>query len=63
MGAERGGQKVNEPQTEAEVKAIQQAVRRGQPYGSTEWVEQTARRLGLEATLRAPHRPRNPKKQ
>ena len=49
---------VNEVQTEAEVEAIQRAVRRGQPYGSADWVEETARRLGLESTLRAPHRPR-----
>jgi len=49
---------VNEVQTEAEVEAIQRAVRRGQPYGSPDWVEETARRLGLESTLRAPHRPR-----
>jgi putative transposase len=51
---------VNEPQTKAEVEAIRRAVRRGQPYGSPEWVEQTARQLGLESTLRAPHRPRKP---
>jgi putative transposase len=48
---------VNEPQTEAELEAIRRAVRRGQPFGSTNWVQQTARRLGLESTLRAPHRP------
>ena len=49
---------VNEPQTEAEVDAIRRCVARGQPYGDAEWTEQTARDLGLESTLRAPHRPR-----
>ena len=49
---------VHAPQTEAELEAIRRAVRRGQPYGSTHWVRRTAKRLGLESTLRAPHRPR-----
>lgn len=49
---------VNEPQTEAEVDAIRRCVSRGQPYGSEDWVRQTAKQLGLESTLRAPHRPR-----
>jgi putative transposase len=48
---------VNEPQTDAEVEAIRRAVLRGQPFGSTAWVQQTARRLVLDSTLRAPHRP------
>ena len=49
---------VNEPQTEAEVEAIRRCVLRGQPYGGEDWVRRTAERLGLESTLRAPHRPR-----
>ncbi len=48
---------VNQPQTDAEVEAIRRAIRRGQPFGSANWVQQTARCLGLESTLRAPHRP------
>ena len=28
------------------------------PYGSVAWVRRTAVQLGLESTLRAPHRPR-----
>ncbi len=40
-------QLVNEPQTEAEVAAIRRCVKRGLPYGSAEWVKETARRLGL----------------
>jgi len=49
---------VNKPQTEAEVAAIRRSVARGQPYGGESWVQRTAERLGLESTLRAPHRPR-----
>jgi len=49
---------VNQPQTEAEVDAIRRCVARGQPYGGEEWVRRTAEQLGLESTLRAPHRPR-----
>jgi putative transposase len=49
---------VNEPQTDAEVDAIRRCAARGQPYGDEHWVGQTAQQLGLESTLRAPHRPR-----
>ena len=49
---------VNEPQTEAELEAIRRCVARGQPYGGEQWVRRTAEQLGLESTLRAPHRPR-----
>ncbi len=49
---------VNQPQTEAELDAIRRCLSRGQPYGSNDWVRQTAKQLGLESTLRAPHRPR-----
>jgi len=49
---------VNQPQTEAEVDAIRRCVARGQPYGGEDWVRRTAKLLGLESTLRAPHRPR-----
>jgi putative transposase len=55
----RGWRKlVNEPQTEAEVDAIRRCLARGQPYGCEDWVRRTAEKLGLESTLRAPHRPR-----
>ncbi len=49
---------VNDPPTEAELEAIRRCVARGQPYGGEEWVRRTAGELGLESTLRAPHRPR-----
>jgi putative transposase len=49
---------VNEPQTEAELRAVRQSVTRGTPYGSPIWQHNTARRLGLQATLRSPGRPK-----
>ena len=48
---------VNEPQTEAEVKAIRHAVNKGRPYGSQSWIEKTAKKLGLESTTRRRGRP------
>ncbi len=49
---------VNEPQTPAEVDAVRRCVRRGQPFGSPDWVVQTAERLGLHRTLRPQGRPK-----
>ena len=49
---------VNEPQTEAELKAIRHAITRGQPYGSAGWMSKTAKKLGLESTIRRRGRPR-----
>jgi len=51
---------VNEPAAEAELTALRQSCVRGTPYGSADWVEKTARKLGLEATLRSPGRPKKP---
>jgi len=55
---------VNEVQTEAEVKAIRQAITKSQPYGSETWVGTTAKQLSLESTMRRRGRPskvrRNP---
>jgi putative transposase len=48
----------SQPQTEAELEAIRRSVTRGQPYGSERWVKRTAKRLGLESTLRPRGRPR-----
>ncbi|MCY2990073.1 MAG: hypothetical protein NTY19_19695 [Planctomycetota bacterium] len=48
---------VNQPQHECEIEAIRRCIRRGQPFGSQSWVERIASQLGLESTLRAPHRP------
>lgn len=49
---------VNEPETEAELNALRLAVTRGTPYGQDGWVAKTAKRLGLETTLRPRGRPR-----
>jgi putative transposase len=49
---------VNEPQTEAEVEAVRECIRRRRPYGEETWTQQTARQMGLEASLRPRGRPR-----
>ena len=49
---------VNEAETDAELKALRRCVKRGQPFGSDEWIETTAKQLNLESTLRSPGRPR-----
>ena len=49
---------VNQPASEAELAALRRSVVRGAPYGSTSWIESTASKLGLQATLRKPGRPK-----
>jgi len=49
---------VNRPQTEAELAAVRRSVLRGSPFGTPLWQTRTAKRLGLEWTLRARGRPR-----
>jgi putative transposase len=51
---------VNEPQTEAEVEALRECIRRRRPYGAAAWTQRTGREMGLEASLRPRGRP--PKK-
>jgi len=48
---------VNDPETEAELKALRRSVRRETPFGTSDWQQRTAKRLGLESSLRAPGRP------
>jgi len=43
---------VNRAETQAELEALRTSVRRGRPYGEQRWQKLTARRLGLESTLR-----------
>jgi putative transposase len=50
--------RVNTPLSAADLHQIRHSVVRGTPLGSTSWVEATASRLGLEATLRPRGRPR-----
>ena len=42
----------------AQLASVRQCVDRGRPLGSEQWVAETARRLGLDFTLRGPGRPR-----
>jgi putative transposase len=49
---------VNGVETEKELEALRKSVVRGAPYGDPVWQERTARRLGLQSTLRACGRPR-----
>jgi putative transposase len=50
---------VNEVETEAELTALRRSAVRGSPFGSTDWIAQTAKKLGLESTLRNPGRPKS----
>ena len=49
---------VNRPQSEAELTALRNSVRKGTPYGQAQFVTQSAARLKLEHTLRSRGRPR-----
>lgn len=49
--------RVNAPLTDAELTAVRRCAERGSPYGAPDWVEQTAKLLDLEHTLRTPGRP------
>jgi putative transposase len=49
---------VNEPMTEKEAEAIRTCIARNRPYGSEEWQNHQARRLGLLHTLRREGRPK-----
>jgi putative transposase len=53
-------QLVNRPQTEGELQALRLSVLRGRPYGGERWVRSTAKRLGLETSLRPRGRPKKP---
>lgn len=49
---------VNECVSEEELNSLRRSSIRGTPYGSHDWVKQTAKDLGLESTLRGRGRPR-----
>ncbi|HUE17703.1 MAG TPA: transposase [Planctomycetaceae bacterium] len=51
-------QRVNRPQTAAELAAIRRCVTRGQPFGGDAWRRKVARQHGLEHTFRSRGRPR-----
>jgi len=49
---------VNEPQSEAELVAIQSRIARGRPFGGDVWREKVSRQLGLQHTFRPRSRPK-----
>jgi len=49
---------VNRAENPKELEALRRCVSRGCPYGEGDWVLRTAKRLGLETTLRPRGRPR-----
>lgn len=50
--------RVYEPQSAAELAALQRSAQRGTPFGSPRWQTQTAKRLQLTSTLRPRGRPK-----
>ena len=50
--------RVNQALTGAEIDALRRCAERGRPYGSGPWIEQTAKQIGLQFTLRSRGRPR-----
>jgi len=50
-------ERVNAPLTAGELTAIRTCAKRGSPFGEASWVESSAKRLGLESTLRPRGRP------
>jgi putative transposase len=55
---ERWLERVNEPLSAGDLQRLRSSVERGRPYGDESWAKETARRLGLESTLRSRGRPR-----
>jgi putative transposase len=55
-------QRVNEPLSEKELKAVRTSVDRGRPFGDDEWTEEMAETHGVWFTLRPIGRPRKKKK-
>jgi putative transposase len=54
---ERWLERVNEPLSIGDLQRLRLSVERGRPYGDESWIKDTARRLGLEYTLRSRGRP------
>lgn len=49
--------RVNEPLTEIELESVRTSVKRSSPFGTKAWMQSTANRLGLGATLKPRGRP------
>jgi putative transposase len=56
--APRWAQRVNQPLTAAELRAVRTSVNRGAPFGDEAWVQRIAQQLNLQSTLRPRGRPR-----
>jgi putative transposase len=54
---ERWMERVNEPLSAGDLSRLRLSVERGRPYGADAWMKETARRLGVESTLRPRGRP------
>jgi putative transposase len=50
-------ERVNRPLSAADLRRLRLSADRGRPYGDESWTKATARRLGLESTLRSRGRP------
>lgn len=50
---------VNKVETEAELEAVRNSVKRGLPFGDAQWTKSSAVRLGLESKTRPRGRPKN----
>ena len=49
---------VNEPQSQKELQALRESLKRGRPFGEPAWQASAAKRLGLRATFRPQGRPK-----
>jgi len=54
---------INQPLTDGELKAVRESVIRGRPFGTETWQKRTAKRLGLEFSMRPRGRPRKKAKK
>ena len=50
--------RVNQPETEAELAAVRRSIARGQPFGAESWQKRAAKTMNLEYTFRKPGRPK-----
>jgi putative transposase len=53
---------LDDPLDQGQVAVVRESVTRGRPLGDGDWVVRTAKRLGLEFTLRDAGRPRMARK-
>jgi putative transposase len=50
--------RVNDPHNEKELAELRRCKERGRPFGEGEWTATTAKRLGIESSMRDPGRPK-----